>query len=84
MKARKLLAAALMLSMSAGAVAAAEGANQRQITVTGESRVQVAPELATITLGVTEGSRGSSGRYVSGCRIQAGRDCAPEGGGYCV
>lgn len=54
MKARKLLAAALMLPLSAGALAASEAANLRQITVTGESRLQVAPELATITLGVTE------------------------------
>ncbi|KIC18929.1 SIMPL domain-containing protein [Leisingera sp. ANG-Vp] len=53
MKAKRLLAAALVLSMSAGA-AAAEAAAQRQITVSGESRLQVAPELATITLGVTE------------------------------
>ncbi|MEW2911295.1 SIMPL domain-containing protein [Leisingera sp. JC11] len=54
MKAKKLLAAALMLSMSAGALAASEAANPRQITVTGESTLQVAPELATISLGVTE------------------------------
>lgn len=54
MKARKLLAAALMLSMSAGAAAASEAAALRQITVNGESTLQVAPELATITLGVTE------------------------------
>lgn len=54
MKAKKLLAAALMLSMSAGALAASEAAAPRQITVTGESTLQVAPELATITLGVTE------------------------------
>lgn len=54
MKAKKLLAAALMLSMSAGALAASEAANPRKITVTGESTLQVAPELATISLGVTE------------------------------
>lgn len=54
MKAKTLLAAALMLSMSAGSLAAAEGAPPRQITVTGESTLNVAPELATITLGVTE------------------------------
>lgn len=54
MKARKLLAAALMLSMGAGAAAASEAAAPRQITVYGESMLQVAPELATITLGVTE------------------------------
>ncbi|WP_264212944.1 SIMPL domain-containing protein [Leisingera thetidis] len=54
MKARKLLAAALMLSMSAGALSAGEAAALRQITVNGESTLQVAPELATITLGVTE------------------------------
>ncbi|WP_424980163.1 SIMPL domain-containing protein [Leisingera sp. S232] len=54
MKARILLAAALMLSMSAGAVVASEAANLRQITVTGEGKVQMAPELAAITLGVTE------------------------------
>lgn len=54
MKAKRLLAAALMLSMSAGAAAAAEATALRQITVNGESRLQVAPELATITLGVTE------------------------------
>lgn len=54
MKAKTLLAAALMLSMSAGSLAAAEGASPRQITVTGESTLNVAPELATITLGVTE------------------------------
>ncbi|MBY6057813.1 SIMPL domain-containing protein [Leisingera daeponensis] len=54
MKAKKLLAAALMLSMSAGTQAASEAAHPRQITVTGEGTLQVAPELATITLGVTE------------------------------
>ncbi|KIC07835.1 membrane protein [Leisingera sp. ANG-M1] len=54
MKVKQLLAAALMLSVSAGAVAAGETAAQRQITVNGESRLQVAPELASITLGVTE------------------------------
>ncbi|WP_291729466.1 SIMPL domain-containing protein [Leisingera sp. F5] len=54
MKAKKILAAALMLSMSAGALAASEAAALRQITVNGESTLQVAPELATITLGVTE------------------------------
>lgn len=54
MKAKKLLAAALMLSMSAGALAASEAAAPRQITVSGESTLQVAPELAAITLGVTE------------------------------
>lgn len=54
MKTKTLLAAALMLSMSAGSLAAAESAPPRQITVTGESRLTVAPELATITLGVTE------------------------------
>lgn len=54
MKAKKLLAAALMLSMSAGALAASEAAAPRQIIVNGESTLQVVPELATITLGVTE------------------------------
>ncbi|KIC16126.1 SIMPL domain-containing protein [Leisingera sp. ANG-DT] len=54
MKAKKLLAAALMLSMSTGALAASEAEIPRQITVTGESKLQMAPELATITLGVTE------------------------------
>ncbi len=54
MKAKKLLAAALMLSMSASALAASETVPPRQITVNGESTLQVPPELATITLGVTE------------------------------
>ncbi|WP_291737826.1 SIMPL domain-containing protein [Leisingera sp. F5] len=54
MKAKKILAAALMLSMSAGTLAASEATALRQITVNGESMLQVAPELATITLGVTE------------------------------
>ncbi|WP_417473272.1 SIMPL domain-containing protein [Leisingera sp.] len=54
MKAKTLLAAALMLSMSAGSLAAAEGTPLRQISVTGESTLTVAPDLATITLGVTE------------------------------
>ncbi|OBY24486.1 SIMPL domain-containing protein [Leisingera sp. JC1] len=54
MKAKKLLAAALMLSVSAGALAANETVPPRQITVNGESTLQVPPELATITLGVTE------------------------------
>ncbi|UWQ27564.1 SIMPL domain-containing protein [Leisingera sp. M523] len=54
MKAKKILAAALMLSMSAGTLAASGTAALRQITVNGESTLQVAPELATITLGVTE------------------------------
>ena len=54
MKAKTLLAAALMLSMSAGSLVAAEGTPPRQISVTGDSTITVAPELATITLGVTE------------------------------
>lgn len=54
MKAKKFLAAALALSMGAGAVAASEAAAPRHITVSGESTLQVAPELATIILGVTE------------------------------
>ncbi|NSY37666.1 SIMPL domain-containing protein [Leisingera sp. ANG59] len=54
MKAKKLLAAALMLSMSTGALAASETVPPRQITVIGESTLNVSPELAMITLGVTE------------------------------
>lgn len=54
MKAKTLLAAAMALSLSAGGLAAAEAAAPRQITVTGESTLNVAPELATIVLGVTE------------------------------
>lgn len=54
MKAKTLLAAAMALSLSAGGLAAAETTAPRQITVTGESTLNVAPELATIVLGVTE------------------------------
>ncbi|MFW8594802.1 SIMPL domain-containing protein [Cribrihabitans neustonicus] len=53
MKPQRLLAAALMLALAAPGLSAEE-LPPRQVTVTGESRVQVAPEIATITLGVTE------------------------------
>ncbi|MFW8634328.1 SIMPL domain-containing protein [Cribrihabitans pelagius] len=53
MKPQGLLAAALALALAAPGLSAEE-LPLRQVTVTGESRAQVAPELATITLGVTE------------------------------
>lgn len=53
MKLQRLLAASLMLAATAPALSAGD-LPPRQVTVTGESRIQVAPELATITLGVSE------------------------------
>ncbi|MGR3758579.1 SIMPL domain-containing protein [Roseobacteraceae bacterium NS-SX3] len=54
MTAKRILASVFLLAATTGAVQAQDEMPPRQITVTGESRTEVAPSLATITLGVTE------------------------------
>ena len=52
MKTKAILASLMIWTCSTGAVLA-EAAGPRQIVVTGEARTEVAPDRATITLGVT-------------------------------
>jgi len=54
MKSNSFVISALVMALSAGIAAATEATPQRQISVTGEARIQVPPSLAVITLGVTD------------------------------
>ncbi|NRB16479.1 MAG: SIMPL domain-containing protein [Rhodobacteraceae bacterium] len=54
MKSNRFLVSALVFALSAGPGWAADVSPQRQIAVTGEAHIQVAPSLALISLGVTD------------------------------
>jgi uncharacterized protein YggE len=54
MKTKTVLVTALAMALTFGGPVAADSTYDRQITVTGEGRVEVAPDLAVITLGVSK------------------------------
>jgi uncharacterized protein YggE len=54
MKTKRVLVTALAMALTVGTALKAETAAMRQIQVSGEGRVEVAPDLAVITLGVSK------------------------------